>query len=144
MTVDDDATDLFTLHFLALADGQLSDLLHLGARPTAVEAYDQAGDIMDIELAFTEAITSSEFDLFQNEPNPFQGQTSIGYVLPGDSDIELILRDETGRVLRVIKEAGKAGSNQIQLDELDVPAGFIYYQLNTKYGTKSKKMLRIE
>jgi len=47
-------------------------------------------------------------------------------------------------VLRVIKEAGKAGRNQIQLNELDLPAGFIYYQLNTKYGTKSKKMLRVE
>jgi len=71
-------------------------------------------------------------------------QTSIDYVLPGDSEIELILRDETGRVLRVIKEAGKAGRNQIQLNELDLPAGFIYYQLNTKYGTKAKKMLRVE
>ena len=137
-------TSLFTLHFLALADGNLSDLLHLGARPTAVEAYDQAGEIMQVELVFTETIASSEFDLFQNEPNPFQGQTSIGYVLPGDSEIELILRDETGRVLRVMKEAGKAGVNQIQLNELDLPAGFIYYQLNTKYGTKAKKMLRLE
>jgi len=122
----------------------LSDLLHLGARPTAVEAYNQTGRLMEIELAFTTPLSSIKFDLFQNEPNPFQGQTSIGYTLPADSEIELILRDEAGRVLRVIKEVGKAGRNQIQLNELDLPAGFIYYQLNTKYGTKSKKMLRIE
>ena len=53
LTVDGDATDLFTFHFLALADGQLSDLLRLGARPTAVEAYDQAGEVMEVELALS-------------------------------------------------------------------------------------------
>ena len=80
----------------------------------------------------------------QNQPNPFRNQTSIGYTLPANSPIELILRDEAGRVLQVIKRDGKAGYNEIQLNELETAPGFIYYQLITQSGTKSKKMIRVE
>ena len=69
---------------------------------------------------------------------------SIGFYLPGDSKIILTLRDETGRLLRIIKEDRKAGEHKIDLSEFDLPSGFIYYQLSSKFGTNAKKMLRLK
>jgi len=138
------STVLFTIEFTAQRAGKLSEQLSILNRPTAIEAYNQEGELMDVELSFTSPIFVDEFELFQNQPNPFQDRTTIGFYLPGDSDIELILRDETGRILKVVKQAKKAGYNAIQLEEADLTNGFIYYQLSTKYGTKAKKMLRLK
>ena len=95
-------------------------------------------------MTFTTPISTDKFELFQNQPNPFQDRTMIGFYLPGDSEVQLILRDETGRVLRTIKEERQAGYNAIQLEEAQLPNGFIYYQLSTKFGTKAKKMLQLK
>jgi len=135
---------LFTIEFTAQKAGKLSEQLSLLDRPTAIEAYNENGELMEVELTFTTPVNNDQFELFQNQPNPFQDRTTIGFYLPGDSDIELILRDETGRILKVVKQAKKAGYNAIQLEEADLTNGFIYYQLSTKYGTKAKKMLRLK
>ncbi len=144
LMVKEDNDQLFTLQVMALQDVQLSEVLSINHHPTTAEAYDENGDLMEVEFRFTSPSEQSVFELYQNEPNPFQGMTTIGYTLPDDSETYLVLRDETGRVLQVMKQEGKAGSNQFQIRELDLPSGFIYYQLATKFGMKSKKMLRIE
>ena len=130
-------------------DGQLSEQLAILDRPTAIEAYSAGtrpgtveGELMDVQLTFTNS--EDQFDLFQNQPNPFHDRTMIGFYLPGDSDIELILRDETGRVLKSIKDFRTAGYNTIQLEKEELTNGFIYYQLQTEFGTKAKKMLQLK
>ena len=127
-----------------MEDVQLSEVLTIQDQPTSVEAYDDAGNTMQVQLDFQTATTLPVFELYQNEPNPFNSMTTIKYVLPADSEARLILRDEAGRVLQTIRQAGITGKNQFQLNELDLPAGFIYYQLITKFGTKSKKMLSVK
>jgi hypothetical protein len=135
---------LFTIEYTALFDGKLSEQLAIIDRPTTIEAYDSNGDLMEIELNFTTPIADRSFELFQNQPNPFIDKTSIGFYLPGDSEVKLILRDETGRVLRVLKENRTEGFNKIQLEDADLSNGFIYYQLSTKFGTKARKMLHLK
>ena len=140
----DGSENLFTLQLVALQDVALSEILSIGESPTAVEAYDNTGKIMDIQLAFTTSSTMDSFELYQNAPNPFKETTHIKYSLPGDSEVQLVLRDETGRVLEVIRKDGKAGRNEIRLEEMKQTTGFIYYQLITKFGTKSRKMLQVK
>ena len=135
---------LFTIQLQATKDTRLSEVLQLNNRPTVAEAYDLEDNIMEVQLQFTNDDSTTDFDLAQNQPNPFRSQTSIGYTLPNNSPVELILRDEAGRVIQVVKQDGKAGYNLIPLDDLDMAPGFIYYQLITKFGTKSKKMIRVE
>ena len=135
---------LFTIEFIAEKDGKLSELLSLSNRPTVIEAYAENGELMEVALTFTTPLSTDKFELFQNQPNPFQDRTMIGFYLPGDSEVQLILRDETGRVLRTIKEERQAGYNTIQLEEAQLTNGFIYYQLSTKFGTKAKKMLQLK
>jgi len=137
-------TVLFNIEFTALKDGKLSEQLSIINRPTTIEAYDKNDNLMDVQLTFTTPLFNDQFELFQNQPNPFHDRTIIGFYLPGDSEIQLILRDETGRVLKTFKEARKGGYNTIQLEKEELTNGFIYYQLSTKFGTKAKKMLRLK
>ena len=144
-------TTLFNIKFTALKDGKLSEQLSLSNRPTVIEAYsagthlgDKDGDLMDVELTFTTPLSENQFELFQNQPNPFHDKTVIGFNLPSDSEIQLILRDETGRILRTIKQDGVVGYNTIELEIGDLSNGFIYYQLSTKFGTKTKKMIQLK
>ena len=135
---------LFTIQLQAIQDSRLSNVLQLNNRPTIAEAYDLENNIIDVHLKFTNSENTTDFDLEQNQPNPFRNQTSIGYTLSSSSPVELVLRDEAGRVIQVIKQDGKSGYNIIPLNELETAPGFIYYQLITKFGTKSKKMIRVE
>jgi len=135
---------LFTIHIKALEDGLLSDAITIGNHPTTIEAYDLNGNILAIKLDFTPFNIQEGFELFQNKPNPFTKQTTVGYQLPKASPIELILRDEAGRVIQVIKQDGKAGYNEIQINNLEGASGFIYYQLNSKFGVASKKMIYLK
>ncbi|MEM1119957.1 MAG: hypothetical protein AAGJ18_05875, partial [Bacteroidota bacterium] len=135
---------LFTIMFTAEKDGKLSEQLSLLDRPTAIEAYDVKGELMDVQLTFTTPLAGEPFDLFQNQPNPFHKTTSIGFYLPSESEVELILRDETGRVLRTIKADKQAGYNTIEINQADLTNGFIYYQLNSKFGSKARKMLKLK
>jgi len=134
---------LFTIDFTAQKDGQLSEQLSLIDRPTAIEAYNQNGELMDVQLTFSTPSLTEQFEVFQNQPNPFYDKTLIGFYLPGDSEVQLVLRDEAGRVLKTIKEARKAGYNTIPLDKETLTNGFIYYQLSSKFGTKVKKMVKL-
>ncbi|MFK7983809.1 MAG: Ig-like domain-containing protein [Saprospiraceae bacterium] len=143
-TENPESVTLFTIEFMALKDGKLSEQLSLLNRPTVMEAYDKEGKLMDVQLTFNKPVFGQQFELFQNQPNPFHDKTTIGFYLPGDSEVTLVLRDETGRTLKVIKEDRKAGHNAIQLQETELTNGFIYYQLATKFGTQAKKMLQLK
>ncbi|MEM6318586.1 MAG: SdrD B-like domain-containing protein [Bacteroidota bacterium] len=135
---------LFFVELTAQRDGKLSELLRLRNNPTSIEAYSQQGELMDVQLTFTTPVFAEPFELFQNQPNPFNDRTEIGFYLPGDSEVHLVLRDEIGRILGEYKAERKAGYNVIEVDGEQLTNGFIYYQLSTKFGTKSKKMLRLD
>ena len=134
---------LFTVEFTALRDGKLSDLLNLANQPTQIEAYDNDDELMDIQLTFTTPSHEDKFILYQNQPNPFHDETTIGFYLPQASDIQLILRDETGRIIHSFKDSRPKGFNTIYLDKNELQNGLIYYQLTTKFGSKAKKMLKL-
>jgi len=134
---------LFTMHFTAQKDGLLSEQLKLQTTPTIPEAYDQDGALMDIQLNFI-APLATVFELYQNQPNPFDKQTLIGFHLPASSPVSLTILDERGQLLKVIKKTKMAGYQTINLADTDLPKGLIFYQLQTRFGTQTRKMLRIE
>ena len=136
---------LFKVELTATEDGKLSEQLSIISRPTAVEAYSQGGELLDVKLTFnTTERLSQAFEIFQNQPNPFDEQTNISFFLPETSEVELTLMDEMGRTLRTIKTNKAAGIQSIDIKSADLPSGLIYYQISTKYGTQTRKMLHIE
>jgi hypothetical protein len=92
---------LFTLHFQATNSGHLSEMINLNSKETQAEAYNTSDDIKDLKLSFRGAENGAEFALYQNEPNPFKGNTVIGYDVPQSGSVTLTVFDVTGKILVV-------------------------------------------
>ncbi|MCB9289979.1 MAG: T9SS type A sorting domain-containing protein [Lewinellaceae bacterium] len=137
---------LFSLVFRATADAQLSELLNVSSRITKAEAYKTNGDYMDVAVTFSgKEVASAGFELYQNTPNPFKGETLIGFNLPADDSVTLTISDVTGRVLRLVRLDGVKGYNNVVVNSNDLPAaGVLYYTVETAEYTATKKMIIIE
>lgn len=138
------AENLFTVVFRAKATTRISESLSVNSRFTQAEAYGVDGSLMGVQLSFGGAL-SSNFELYQNVPNPFNGETTIGFNLPEAGMAKLTVTDVSGRVLSSIEAEFKAGYNQVVLNSNDLPAtGVLYYILETAGHTATKKLIVIE
>jgi len=92
------------------------------------------------------AFTQGGF-LEQNQPNPFQRRTSIGFNLAIDTDAVLRVYDVAGRLIRSLEAPRGVGDHLLAWDARDqngkrVPAGVYYYRLEGKgLITGSRKMI---
>jgi len=139
----DDAR-LVTLTFKAKTNGQLSKSINIGSKYTVAEAYNVNGDLLDIALSFNGQVNSG-FELYQNQPNPFQGSTLISFNLPTASNATLTIYDMAGKVLKVVKGNYAKGYNEINISGNELNnTGVMYYQLDTPTATATKKMIVLE
>jgi hypothetical protein len=133
---------LFTMNFRATAGTRLSDAMYVNSSITRAEAY-VGGNETGVELRFVGS--ESEFALYQNVPNPFEGRTVIGFNLPEAGAATMMIYDVTGKVMRVIEGEYAKGYNQIELMRTDVNAsGVVYYQLTSGEYSATKKMIIVE
>jgi hypothetical protein len=137
---------LFSLEFKANTAAQLSDLLNISSRFTAAEAYTQNGDLLDVNLQFTNGLTATAgFELYQNVPNPFNGETVIGFNLPEAGTATLSVYDISGKALKVMRGEFAKGYNTINIRSTELAAtGVLYYTLETANETATMKMIIIE
>jgi hypothetical protein len=144
-------SDVFTLTFLARKAGQLSDLLSINSSYTPAEAYlfkaeSNAYHRAEVLLQFIgnqeEVIAGGRYELYQNQPNPFNNTTQIGFYLPKTTDATLRIFDASGRMLKQIKGEYGQGYNSIVIDGAELGEhGLMYYQLETNEFTDTKKMI---
>jgi hypothetical protein len=137
---------MFGLVFRATADSKLSELLSVSTRYINTEAYNNSGEVMNVELNFNSGeVAEAAFELKQNMPNPFKGETMIGFNLAEASKATLTINDVTGRVLKVVRGGFAKGANQIRIHSKDLPAsGVLYYTLTAGEYTATKKMIILE
>jgi hypothetical protein len=128
--------------FEVKADGMLSEKLDFTSSRTVAEAYNDRG-VMGVEMVFEgSTVEANNFSLYQNTPNPFNGETVIGFVLPEATEATLTIYDVTGKVVRVIEGSYVQGYNEESVNRDDVgSAGVYYYQLETDNHTATKKMI---
>ena len=136
---------LFTLEFTARSAGILSEMVEFNSTVTQAEAYDAAGQASTLELIFNDKLTPEvEFELFQNNPNPFSDETLITYHLPQQANAALTIYDVTGKVIMVIEEQARAGKNTMRIDADQLSAnGVLYYRLETEKYSATRKMIRL-
>jgi hypothetical protein len=133
---------LATLVLRAKSEGKLSEVLNVNSRYTRAEAYGRHGGDLGVVLDFGGAeLTPKGFDLLQNIPNPFAGETMIGFVLPQGGEATLRISDVQGRVIRVIKGQYNAGYNAIMLRGDDLPSGVLQYTLTSGDFTATRRMV---
>ncbi|MFK7978886.1 MAG: peroxidase family protein [Saprospiraceae bacterium] len=134
----------FAMTFTATKNGRLSELLSIQSNPTVAEAYDANLDILPVNLAFTQPV-SKDLALYQNQPNPFKGNTTIGFDLPASSAVQLQIFDVAGKQLQLIEGDYSKGYNAIELNTTNLStSGVLYYQLHTSFGSLTKKMMVVE
>ena len=142
-------TKLFSLVFYAGATNRLTDLLSISSRKIRAEAYNADGDIMGVAINFKDRASvptgESEFELYQNIPNPFKNRTTIPFNLPEASKASLTIYDVSGREWKRLEGYYEAGYNQIQIDLSSLPiSGVLYYKLETAQYTATRKMVLLE
>ena len=138
--------NIITIVLLAKQNIRLSDVLTLGSNLTQAEAYDKDGEIMDVKLVFKGKNTEGgTFALYQNEPNPFDGQTKISFHLPTESNATLTIYDAAGRIFKKIEQRFAKGYNEVPLSKEDIKAsGIVFYRLDTPTNSATKKMIIVQ
>ena len=138
------ATDeaLFTLKITSLTDGKLSDAIRIATTHTNAEAYAANGDLETVELTFNTANTTDAMALFQNQPNPFNDATTIGFYLPTAQSATLTITDLSGRIVYALTQDFVAGDNMVTISREELSSrGVLYYRLETDEGVQVKKMI---
>jgi len=166
LTVSYDGNDkaAFVLHFRAIQAGKLSDLLHISSAITCAEAYGLFENEKEhssvfpgknaIALRFkqddTYIIQGVGFELYQNQPNPFENGTVIGFNLPAvsaNAPVALEVYDEIGRLVHRQQASFGAGYNRFQLQTQNLgktsPTRLLYYKVITAMDSAVRPMIQI-
>jgi hypothetical protein len=78
--------------------------------------------------------------LYQNAPNPFNGQTRIIFFLPKRDMVRLSVYDLQGHeVVVLVHPQCEAGEHSVTLDAGDLPSGIYLYSLRAGSAVQSKK-----
>ena len=133
------------LSFKATSSGLLSEMLTLNREHLQPEFY--TGDqlvVSDMHLGF-EDMTENSFTLYQNVPNPYNGETVISFQITTPGDVEFSIFDMTGRQLFGQTGYYDSGRHELLIDASMVDArGVLYYQISMGNQVATKKMISIE
>lgn len=140
---------LFTLKFRAQESGSaLSPFLAPTSAVTNAEAMDRDGSTMPVDFEFINRLgvnNNEGFALYQNQPNPFNEGSVIGFRLPEDSRATLRVFNVSGQLVRTVTGQFNQGYNSITLRRADLSgAGVYYYELETARFSDRKKMILID
>lgn len=146
-----DGEVLFTLTFRALDNSAfLSDVLAPSSEVTDAEALSANGKSMAVEFEFAKTTSSPDagqtsFALYQNQPNPFREQTTIGFRLPQAGRAILRVFSSDGRLVKMVVGNFAQGYNTVlfQNAELGAP-GVYWYELETATNSDRKKMILLD
>ncbi len=137
---------LFNINFKAIKSGVLSHSIRLTSDLTKAEAYTKDEETTKLDLVFeadNKVVVASPV-LLQNEPNPFESNTMISFILPENQEATISIFDVDGKLIKEYRDSYQKGSNSISIDKSDLPsAGVYYYQLKTKDFVDTKKMMVI-
>jgi hypothetical protein len=138
--------ELFTLVLRANSDVMLSEVLGVSSAVTKAEAYGKDGSFQDVAIEFSNGtVAGAGFELYQNQPNPFKGETVIGFNLPEAAQATVTISDVTGKVLKLYRHDGSKGYNHITVKSSELAAtSVVSYTVETGDYTATKKMVIIK
>lgn len=141
-----DANELtaFKLVFKTLNSGRLSELIAIDSEYTTAEAYTNEGEFRNVGIDFGTKLSVNGFALHQNQPNPFMGNTVIGFDLPTASEATLTVTDILGKPIKTIKDNYSKGYNEVALSLGKESVGIYIYTLKTPTHSASAKMKLIK
>ncbi|MEZ4963255.1 MAG: hypothetical protein R2830_25765 [Saprospiraceae bacterium] len=139
---------LFYLQFQILESASISTALDINSTLTPAIAYKIGGDPLNIQWRIHEAPqrpvdAAHVFGLAQNRPNPFSGETTIGFMLKQRMPVKLEVMDVAGRKWVLLDGELEDGWHEVPVNgEAFEKAGIYFYQLITPYGKEQRKMVK--
>lgn len=140
--------------------------VHLGNNPVEVWIADKSGNMEFCKMTVTvtdpidacspkvtgpannrsdseQGDSNDQFQLYQNQPNPFEDQTTVRFYLPEAASATFTLFDESGRMLYTEQGDYAKGDNSITLTALELQgaSGTLYYRLTTATDSATRKMI---
>jgi hypothetical protein len=122
---------------VAKGDGDWSTGGYVAERNLMVRLnLNDQGNLIDGQDLMTNASV-----LGQNYPNPFNGSTQISYELANGGQVQVIVRDLTGRIVLDRNEGFlPAGKHTLTIDGSGLEAGLYTYTLNSGSFSETKRM----
>ena len=130
-------------------DIRWSEVIALSDQYTRAEAYAENADGQlerkGLQLNFGQATQpTANFELYQNQPNPFNNETQISFELPVSGKATLSVYDVSGKLLKVIEDDYAAGYHSVDVNVADLAgSGVYYYTLQTANESKTLKMISL-
>ena len=85
-----------------------------------------------------------EFQLFQNHPNPFITETTIGFTLPKAGAATVEISDMSGKTIHRIANDYPKGYNEVNIQRGSLPYGVLQYSITSDGLRMTKRMMVIE
>jgi hypothetical protein len=132
----------------AMENTLLSDALRFSSRPTRAEAFGPDGESMEVTLHFNRADgsvvpASSVYELYQNQPNPFNNSTLIGFHLPENKEVKISIFDAAGRLVVEKTQNFDKGYNEWTISGAELSTQGVYsYRVSTDDWTSTRKMVK--
>ena len=83
-----------------------------------------------------------KYELYQNYPNPFNPTTTIAFNLPVRNDVNLVLINILGQVVKEIAAGNfDAGLHEVKLNASELPSGVYFYRLEAGDFISTKKLI---
>jgi len=84
----------------------------------------------------------ADFILNQNYPNPFNPTTTISFSVPVESDVQLIIYDNIGRIIKtLVNDTKPVGTYSINFNADNLSSGIYFARLVTDTFTETIKMV---
>jgi len=97
---------------------------------TPALAYNVNQELLDIGIEYNNVAITTEFELMQNTPNPWEQATNIGLEAPSAGAAQLTIYDITGKTILSNRYDIDAGYQEINIDQSDIKgSGVLYYQV---------------
>jgi len=135
----------FQIRFRVKSNGFLSEMLDISSRITLAEAYREGIPMeqLDVKLQLETPAAGRQFELYQNQPNPFAQNTLIPFYLPEADVVKLTVYDELGTRIFAQENSFESGQHTFQLDGSVLSGtGMLFYQVESGSGAAVKKMFR--
>ena len=135
---------IIAFEITAAQDIWLGESLQL-SKQLASEIYSQNGSsVSPLELRFIKDQVG-DLQLYQNHPNPFSSNTTIGFNLAEEGTVRLSIINIEGKLIYNTNQYLDQGNQEISIgsDEIGSIKGVLYYQLEFDGNQITKRMVRL-
>ncbi len=142
-----DFNDALVIEFTAKTDGELiNSSISFVNEVLNAEVYNNDNETSQLKLEIEGQVEDiDQLRLLQNKPNPFSDITNIGFYLPAAGNATISIIDLSGKLIYKTNGQFSKGFNELVISSNEIKAsGLLYYQLDTEYGSETKKMLMIK